>query len=93
MERGIFYCLILLLQMSSSFDAAEELRLPQTVVSRLVKDALPPGVIVSKVRYFCYYYFLNSIIFSSILLPGYSLSGGTFSPCRETAKVYRIQTV
>uniref|UniRef100_A0A0M3IKB4 DNA polymerase epsilon subunit 3 n=1 Tax=Ascaris lumbricoides TaxID=6252 RepID=A0A0M3IKB4_ASCLU len=34
--------------MSSSFDAAEELRLPQTVVSRLVKDALPPGVIVSK---------------------------------------------
>ncbi|KHN80870.1 DNA polymerase epsilon subunit 3 [Toxocara canis] len=34
--------------MSSSYDAAEELRLPQTVISRLVKDALPPGVIVSK---------------------------------------------
>ncbi|VDK51583.1 unnamed protein product [Anisakis simplex] len=34
--------------MSSSSDAIEELRLPQTVISRLVKDALPPGIIVSK---------------------------------------------
>ncbi|EJW87515.1 hypothetical protein WUBG_01573 [Wuchereria bancrofti] len=29
-------------------DVAEDLRLPQTVIGRLVKDALPPGVIISK---------------------------------------------
>lgn len=29
-------------------DAMEDLRLPQTVIGRLVKEALPPGVIVSK---------------------------------------------
>lgn len=30
-------------------DVAEDLRLPQTVIGRLVKEALPPGVIISKV--------------------------------------------
>ncbi|CAG9535716.1 unnamed protein product [Cercopithifilaria johnstoni] len=29
-------------------DVAEDLRLPQTVIGRLVKEALPPGVIISK---------------------------------------------
>ncbi|VDN84362.1 unnamed protein product [Brugia pahangi] len=29
-------------------DVAEDLRLPQTVIGRLVKDALPPDVIISK---------------------------------------------
>lgn len=30
-------------------DVAEDLRLPQTVIGRLVKEALPSGVIISKV--------------------------------------------
>lgn len=33
-------------------DVAEDLRLPQTVIGRLVKEALPAGVIISKVSPF-----------------------------------------
>lgn len=30
-------------------DAVEDLKLPHSIVARLIKDALPPGVIVAKV--------------------------------------------
>uniref|UniRef100_A0A0N5AGI7 DNA polymerase epsilon subunit 3 n=1 Tax=Syphacia muris TaxID=451379 RepID=A0A0N5AGI7_9BILA len=33
---------------STHLEGIEDLRLPQTVVGRIIKDALPPGVIVSK---------------------------------------------
>ncbi|MFH4985037.1 hypothetical protein AB6A40_011746, partial [Gnathostoma spinigerum] len=32
----------------SIIDYKEDLRLPQTIVARIIKDAVPPGVIISK---------------------------------------------
>lgn len=34
---------------TTAADSAEDLRLPQTVVGRIINQSLPPGVIVSKV--------------------------------------------
>ena len=45
-------------------DAAEDLRLPQTVIGRLVKEALPPGVIISKVSYYHFRISLKILIYT-----------------------------
>ena len=42
-------------------DNIEDLRLPQAVIGRLIKEALPAGVSVSKVSLFVKFYIKNCL--------------------------------